>query len=121
MEVPDRIRLTGIQVTARHGVYVEEKVTPQLFVIDVTCSLTPRPAEDDLATTVDYSELAQSISRVARTGSVDLIETLAERVSETVLVNRRIAEVEVTVHKPQAPLAVPFSDVSVTITRRNPS
>jgi dihydroneopterin aldolase len=108
-------------VTARHGVYVEEKVTPQLFVIDVTCSLTPRPAEDDLATTVDYSELAQSISRVARTGSVDLIETLAERVSETVLANQRIAEVEVTVHKPQAPLAVPFSDVSVTITRRNPS
>jgi dihydroneopterin aldolase len=90
-------------------------------VIDVTCSLTPRPAEDDLATTVDYSELAQSISRVARTGSVDLIETLAERVSETVLANQRIAEVEVTVHKPQAPLAVPFSDVSVTITRRNPS
>ncbi len=121
MEVPDLIRLTGIQVTARHGVYEEEKVTPQLFVIDVTCSLRPRPTDDDLATTVDYSELAQSISKVARTGSVDLIETLAERVGETVLANQQVAEVEVTVHKPQAPLAVPFSDVSVTITRRNPS
>ena len=108
-------------MTARHGVYEEEKVTPQLFVIDVTCSLRPRPADDDLATTVDYSELAQGISRVARTGSVDLIETLAERVAETCLSDRRITEVEVTVHKPQAPLSVPVTDVSVTITRRNPA
>ena len=121
MEVPDRIRLTGIQVTARHGVYEEEKVTPQLFVIDVTCSLRPRPSHDDLATTVDYSELGQRISRVARSGSVDLIETLAERVSETCLADQRIAEVEVTVHKPQAPLPVPVTDVSVTITRRSSS
>ena len=119
--VPDRIRLTGIQVTARHGVYEEEKVTPQLFVTDVACSLRPRPADDDLATTVDYSELVQGISRVARTGSVDLIETLAERVAESCLADRRIAEVEVTVHKPQAPLSVPVTDVSVTITRRNPA
>jgi 7,8-dihydroneopterin aldolase/epimerase/oxygenase len=121
MEVPDRIRLTGIQVTARHGVYEEEKVTPQLFVIDVTCSLRPRPADDDLSTTVDYAELAQRITRVARSGSVDLIETLAERVSETCLADQRIAEVEVTVHKPRARLSVPVADVAVSITRRNPS
>lgn len=121
MEVPDRIRLTGIQVTARHGVYEREKVTPQLFVIDVTCSLRPRPAEDDLDTTVDYADLAQRISRTAESGSVDLIETLAERVSNTCLGDDRIVEVEVTVHKPQAQLPVPVADVAVTITRRNPA
>ena len=119
MVVPDRVRLTGIQVTARHGVYEEEKVTAQLFVIDVTCSLRPRPGDDDLATTVDYSELAQRISHVARSGSVDLIETLAERISDTCLSDPLVSEVEVTVHKPQAPLSVPVADVSVTITRRS--
>lgn len=118
---PDRIRLSGIQVTARHGVYEEEKVTPQLFVIDVTCSLRDRPNSDDLATTVDYAELAQRIAHVARSGSVDLIETLAERISDTCLEDQRIAEVEVTVHKPQAPLPVPAADVAVTITRRRAS
>ena len=118
---PDRIRLTGIQVTARHGVYEEEKVTPQLFVIDIGCSLRPRPDSDDLATTVDYAELAERAAHVARAGSFDLIETLAERISDSCLADPRIAEVEVTVHKPQAPLPVPVADVAVTITRRNAS
>lgn len=120
MEVPDRIRLTGIQVTAKHGVYEEEKLNPQLFVIDLTCSLRSRPDSDDLATTVDYAELSQRVAQVARAASVDLIETLAELISDTCLADPKIAAVEVTVHKPQAPLPVPTADVSVTITRRRP-
>lgn len=116
---PDVVRLTGIEVTARHGVYPEEKVTPQLFVFDVACSLAPRPAADDLATTVDYAALAARVSRVAGEGSVDLIETLAERVAATCLAEPLVEEVEVTVHKPEAPLPVPVADVSVTITRRS--
>jgi len=117
--VPDRIRVTGIEVTATHGVYAEEKVTPQLFVIDLVCSLRPRPEVDDLTTTVDYADLAVRVADAARTGSVDLIETLAERISGVCLADPRIAEVEVTVHKPQAPVGVPVADVAVTITRRN--
>ncbi|MCB0911680.1 MAG: dihydroneopterin aldolase [Propionibacteriaceae bacterium] len=118
---PDRIRLAGIEVTATHGVYAEEKVTPQLFVIDLTCSLRPRPDLDDLATTVDYADLAGRVAEAAGAGSVDLIETLAERISTVCLTDPRVAEVEVTVHKPQAPLPVPVADVAVTITRRNPT
>lgn len=120
-DVPDRIRLTGIEVTATHGVYAEEKVTPQPFVIDLVCSLRPRPPLDDLATTVDYAELAGRVAAVAGAGSVDLIETLAERIGAVCLADARIAEVEVTVHKPRAPLPVPVADVAVTITRRNPT
>ncbi len=117
---PDRIRLTGIEVTATHGVYAHEKVTPQPFVVDLVCRLRPRPDTDDLATTVDYSELTRQVAEVVSSDSVDLIETLAERISRTCLANPRIAEVEVTVHKPEAPLSVPVADVAVTITRRNP-
>jgi dihydroneopterin aldolase len=119
MERPDQIRLTGIQVTATHGVYATEKVTPQLFVIDLTCDLRPRTQADDLATTVDYSVLAQRVAEVVEADSVDLIETLAERVSAACLANPLLSAVEVTVHKPQAPLTVPVADVSVTITRRS--
>ncbi len=118
---PDRIRLSGIRVQATHGVYAEEKITPQTFVIDVVCSVKPRPALDDLATTVDYAVLAGRVADVARAGSVDLIETLAERICAACLEQDRIAEVEVTVHKPEAPLPVPVADVAVTITRRNPT
>lgn len=118
---PDRIRLTGLEVTAIHGVYAEEKVTPQLFVIDLDCSLRPRPDLDDLATTVDYAGLAGRVAETVRGASVDLIETLAERIGAVCLADPVVAEVEVTVHKPQAPLPVPVADVAVTITRRNPT
>lgn len=115
----DRIRLTGIRIDAAHGVYPEEKLTPQPFLIDVEVQLRPRPDRDELETTVDYSALASAIAEAAGSGSVDLIETLAERVAQTCLSDARIAAVDVTVHKPQAPLPVPVADVSVTITRRS--
>lgn len=119
MAVADRIRLTGVRVEAAHGVYPAEKLRPQPFLIDVEASLHPRPDSDELATTVDYSVLATAIAEAASAGSVDLIETLAERVAATCLADSRIEAVEVTVHKPQAPMPVPVSDVSVTITRRS--
>jgi dihydroneopterin aldolase len=119
MAPADRIRLTGIRVDAAHGVYPEEKLQPQPFVIDIDASLRPRPDSDELATTVDYSVLAAAVAEAATAGQVDLIETLAERVAATCLADARIETVEVTVHKPQAPMPVPVSDVSVTITRRS--
>jgi dihydroneopterin aldolase len=48
---------------------------------------------------------------------VDLIETLAERIAQTCLKHEGVQEVEVCVHKPDAPITVPFDDVTVTITR----
>ncbi|MFM8895410.1 MAG: dihydroneopterin aldolase [Actinomycetales bacterium] len=47
---------------------------------------------------------------------MDLIETLAERIADAVL-HLGAASVEVTVHKPQAPIPVPFADAAVRITR----
>lgn len=121
MAQPDQLRLTGIRIEAAHGVYQHEKHSPQPFLIDVVVELRPRPAIDDLATTVDYSVLAGEIAAAATGDSVDLIETLAERVAATCLANDLIAAVEVTVHKPEAPLPVPVADVSVTIARRSPA
>lgn len=118
MAQSDRLRLTGIRVEAAHGVYEYEKQAPQPFLIDVLASLAPRAQDDDLSTTVDYSVLAAAIAATATAGSVDLIETLAARVAGTCLEERLITEVEVTVHKPEAPMPVPVTDVSVTITRR---
>ena len=108
---------SGIRIEAAHGVYPEEKENPQPFIIDVEARLAPRSFEDDLATTVDYSQLATQIVAVATAGSVDLIETLAERVAEVSLSHRLIEEVEVSVHKPQAPIPLTFSDVAVVARR----
>ncbi|MGW9167894.1 dihydroneopterin aldolase [Agromyces sp. NPDC055658] len=114
----DRITLTGLRVRAHHGVFEFERAEGQEFVIDVTVDLAAAARGDDLASTVHYGELAEQVVAAVERDPVDLIETVAERVAGVALGFTAVDEVEVTVHKPQAPIAVPFGDVSVTIVRR---
>jgi 7,8-dihydroneopterin aldolase/epimerase/oxygenase len=115
----DRIELRGLRVIARHGVLDAERQSGQEFVIDAVLWLDTRPAAagDDLSKTVDYGALATRLVRLAEDPPVRLIETLAERLAAGCLSEPLVAEVEITVHKPQAPIAHPFGDVMVVIRR----
>lgn len=115
----DQITLTGLRASAFHGVLEQERHTGQVFLVDVTVELdfAEAAASDDLALTIHYGELAEEIVAAVESDPVDLIETVAERVAKVVLAHRPAQLVRVTVHKPSAPIAVPFDDVSVTITR----
>ena len=115
----DRITLTGVRVRAHHGVYDVEREQGQEFVIDVTVvvDLSAAASGDDLGATVHYGELAEAVVAAVERDPVDLIETVAERVAAVALGFAAVDEVEVTVHKPQAPITVPFGDVAVTIVR----
>ncbi len=116
----DEIRLTGLRATANHGVFEHERRDGQLFILDVTVRLplAPAAATDDLDRTVHYGELAEAVVAAVESDPVDLIETVAERVAGVALSFPAAHEVVVTVHKPNAPITVPFNDVSVTILRR---
>jgi 7,8-dihydroneopterin aldolase/epimerase/oxygenase len=115
----DRITLTGLRVRGRHGVLPQERRDGQDFVVDAVLHLDLRPAgaRDDLARTVRYGLLAEDLARVVAGEPVDLLETLAARLAEVCLAAGPVERVELTVHKPQAPIAVPFGDVSVTVVR----
>lgn len=115
----DRITLTGLRAFAHHGVFDFERDAGQSFVVDVTAyvDLAAAAAGDDLARTVHYGELAEAVVAAVERDPVDLIETVAERVASVALRFEAVDEVEVTVHKPDAPIAVPFDDVAVTIVR----
>jgi len=116
---PDRITLTGVRVRAHHGVFDFEREQGQEFVIDVAVAvdLAGAASGDDLGRTVHYGELAEAVADAVRRDPVDLIETVAERVAAVALAYPAVEEVEVTVHKPEAPISVPFDDVAVTIVR----
>lgn len=118
----DEIRLTGLRVTAHHGVFEHERRDGQEFVVDlvVRLPLGPAAAGDDLAATVHYGELAEQVAAAVERDPVDLIETVAERVAAVALSFPATREVTVTVHKPSAPIPVPFDDVSVVVTRGRP-
>jgi dihydroneopterin aldolase len=115
----DRIALRGLRVHGRHGVLPEERENGQDFVVDAVLKLDTRAAaaSDALGDTVDYGTLAQRLADVVAGEPCDLIETLAQRLAEVCLADERVFEVEVTVHKPQAPIEVPFEDVAVTVVR----
>lgn len=115
----DLITLTGLRVHGRHGVFDHEREAGQDFIVDVSLrtSTTEAAATDDLKHTIDYGALADTLADIVAGEPVNLIETLAERLADACLALDRVASAVVTVHKPQAPIAQQFSDVSVTIER----
>ncbi|MGW8380960.1 dihydroneopterin aldolase [Streptomyces sp. ODS28] len=115
----DRVALHGLQARGHHGVFEREREEGQTFIVDVDMGLDTAPAAggDDLAKTVHYGVVAEEVVAVIQGDPVDLIETLAQRIADTCLAHEAVREVEVTVHKPDAPIAVPFSDVTITIQR----
>jgi dihydroneopterin aldolase len=115
----DRITLKGLRARGRHGVLAAERELGQEFVVDATLFLDTAPAAagDDLTKTVHYGELAQALAAVVEGEPVELIETLAQRLADVCLANELVHKAEVSVHKPAAPIPVPFDDVIVTIER----
>lgn len=112
------IALTGLRAVGFHGVLDSERENGQEFVVDLNLILE-FPINDELDQTVDYGSLAESVVGIITGEPVNLIETLAERIAEHVLADRRVNSVQVTVHKPTAPINTKFTDVSVTIMRSN--
>jgi dihydroneopterin aldolase len=115
----DRVTLMGLRARGRHGVLEHERALGQTFIVDVVLHLDTRAAAaaDDLARTVHYGELAEQVVDVVAGEPVDLVETLAQRVADVALAPPPVVAVDVTVHKPQAPVTVPFDDVVVQIRR----
>ncbi|WP_227497109.1 2-amino-4-hydroxy-6-hydroxymethyldihydropteridine diphosphokinase [Planctomonas psychrotolerans] len=119
----DSITLTGIRARGFHGVYDSERAEGQDFVVDATVWLdfASAAASDSVENTVHYGVLAEEIAAAIAGDPVDLIETLAERIAAVALAHAAVHRVRITVHKPSAPITVPFDDVSVTITRDRPA
>lgn len=118
----DSITLTGLRAAGHHGVFEHERTDGQEFVIDVTVWLdfAAAAASDALERTIHYGVLAEEVVAAVERDPVDLIETVAERIAAVVLEHRPARRVRVTLHKPSAPITVPFADVAVTITRARP-
>lgn len=117
----DRIKLTGISCLGYHGVLETEKQTGQPFLVDVTLytDFSKAAESDQVEHTINYAEVAEVIRQILTGPSLDLIETLAEQIAQALLSSFPLQALELTVHKPQAPIEVTFADVSVTIFREN--
>lgn len=113
----DWITIRGLRARGFHGVFPEERRDGQDFVVDLRLGLVVETGTDDLADTVDYSRVSAEVVEIIQGEPVNLVETLAGRIAEHCLTHDLVQVVQVTVHKPEAPMSLDFTDVSVDITR----
>jgi dihydroneopterin aldolase/2-amino-4-hydroxy-6-hydroxymethyldihydropteridine diphosphokinase len=116
----DEIRIEGLEVYAGHGVFAEENRTGQPFFVNALLYTDTRKAgkTDELTESTNYAEVCRLIHETLRSNSFRLIEAAAEKTAEELLLQfPRIQKVDLEIRKPRAPIGLPFSDVSVKISR----
>jgi len=116
----DTVFATGLSVHAYHGVMEHEGTVGQTFRLDIVLDvdLSEASRSDKLAHTVGYDQIVNVASLAFCTRRHRLVEAAAGAVAEAVLGRfPQVSRVQVTVHKPHAPIAAAFADVGVTIVR----
>jgi dihydroneopterin aldolase len=119
----DRITLTGLRVFGHHGVFDHERRDGQEFVVDMTVwvDLNHAAATDELDDTLNYGALAERAAKIVGGRPRNLIESVGAEIAEEVMRDPRPHAVEVTIHKPNAPIPLDFADVAVTVRRSRKS
>ena len=113
------IVIAGLRELGVHGVLPEEQTRPQPFEVDVELRVNLEAAgeSDNLDDTVDYSAVAEAVSRVVRSERYHLLERLATRIAEVCRVDERVTGVVVTIRKLHPPVRAMVDHVSVHIER----
>ena len=112
------VEIRGLEVFAHHGVHDHERRDGQPFLFDVRLGVAATAgASDRLEDAVDYGAVCARVVELAQGGPYNLIERLATVIADDLAARFPVSSVEVTVHKPQAPVPHPFADISVTVRR----
>lgn len=117
----DKIKIQNLEVFAKHGVFPEENVLGQKFIVSVTLFTDTRKAgkTDDLTASIHYGEVSQFIDRYMKEHTYMLIERVAESLAEELLLEtKHLKKVLVEVKKPWAPVGLPVEYVAVEIERQ---
>jgi dihydroneopterin aldolase len=116
----DRIEIRDLRVVGVHGVLPEERERAQPFSVDIVAwvDMVAAQRSDALADTVDYGALAQTAADVVGQRSFQLLEALAGRLAEALLItDSRLEAVEVTVRKVRPPLSLHVASTGVRVLR----
>ena len=117
----DKFILTGIEIFGHHGDLPEEKKLGQKFVVDLELNLDLSVAgkSDQLSDTVDYPAVLAVVEKIVGGEPKNLIEAVAEEIAEKILRDfDKVESLQVTLHKPFAPLKIKYADAAVSIFRK---
>ena len=116
----DKIEIKNLEIFANHGVFPEENVLGQKFVISATLYTDTRKAglTDELTASIHYGEVSHMITKFTKEHTYKLLEALAENLCQMLLQELPLLKmITLRVEKPWAPVALPLETVAVEITR----
>ena len=116
----DKIKIQDLEIYAKHGVFPEENVLGQKFLVSAVLHVDARRAgqTDALEDSVDYGAVCHLVDRIMRENTFKLIERAAEVVAQSVLDEfPLIQRIQLEIKKPWAPIGLPVAYVSVEIDR----
>lgn len=116
----DKIRIKNLEIFANHGVYDEENVLGQKFVVSAVLYTSTYEAgcSDELEDSVNYGEVCHFIRDFATGRTYKLLESLAENLAKGLLLKyEKLQQVDLEIEKPWAPIGLPLESVSVEISR----
>ncbi|MEJ7748497.1 MAG: dihydroneopterin aldolase [Candidatus Limnocylindrales bacterium] len=111
--------LSNMRFNGRHGYYEWEHLQSQPFEVDIELikDLQPAGIEDDLTKTVDYGRVYEAVRQIVESTSFNLLEALAEAISQELLADFEVTEVGVRVRKPAVQLGGPLDHAAVEVWR----
>lgn len=117
----DRIQIEDLEIYARHGAYLEEQKLGQKFLIcaQLFVEIQNAAAQDDLNLAVNYGEVCYFMEQWMKENTCCLLETVADRLAQDILLQFPLVQkICLEVKKPNAPIALPLSYVSVAVERQ---
>ena len=116
----DKIKINNLEIYCNHGVFPEENVLGQKFLVSAVLYTDTRPAglSDDLTKSIHYGDMCNFIEKFMKNHTFKLIETVAERLATALLTEtKNLEKIELEIKKPWAPILLPIEYVSVRIER----
>ena len=113
------VKLNNIKIVAAHGLHDIEKINKQLFEVDVAISFSKENCNDDINQSIDYEYLYNLIVKVFKQNSVNLIESLGEKIIDSIFATFSAEKVSVTIRKPEISFDNNLNCIEVSINRNN--
>lgn len=116
----DIIKIKDLEVYCNHGVFKEENILGQKFLVSVSLMLDTKRAgkSDAMEDSISYADAAHFIKKFMKERTFKLLEAAAENLAEAILLSFPPTEqVRVEIKKPWAPILLPLDTVSVEILR----
>ena len=98
----DTLHISALSMNTRIGVYEWEQRISQKLLLDISIPMDLSRCNNELSNTIDYDALCQCVTAFVESNAFTLIETVAEQVAQLVKEEFNVAQLSVSVSKPDA-------------------